>query len=1365
MLADFMLNFIVKGLENFLILIKMKIILLLFGYLISTTCFAQRKFEKITTSEGLSLNIIKCIVADSEGFLYFGSSNGLNIYDGTSIKILNRSNNDGFGKVVTSIIPISDFKILIGTLDSGLFIYDKSLQKLQKVQIQLESGFIDISIVSMYDDNSGNIWIGTLTKGLFSIEIKSILDLNTKLQVLSKQYPGIENVEINSICSSKEKIWIGTKDKGLFYILKKELFNKRVLSSTIPLSSQNIWDVKVFDDILYIGTEMGLNIHSLKTQKNTLLLKEPKDPKLAYNIIRAVTKDNSGTIWVGTQEDGLYSVKFINDKTTINHFKNIPTNSSTLNINKILSLYTDKHDNLWIGTWAGGVNILNNRAQEYANIRNKGKENDLSENMIWSIAPKESGNFLLGTHGSGICQYNIEDFYFSETTDSKELNSVSTIYFDETKRTLWAGTWGHGLKAFRYPEMIPLYENILKGSSLKNDFIYAINKDAHGIIWVGSYIGGVYSVSLKDGVSSVKDSNILNQFKIEKGIEKADIKAIIADKNNVLWIGSLSLGLFKATTDASGNIKKIAKVNLEDKQSTRSDNIICLFLDDKENLWIGENNGTIKYYNTKSGLLKTVLLLEDTVLSAICEDNLGNIWISTYNGLLQLNPESGSLQKILENESFSTVYFDSKNKQILAGSNKGVYSFYPSKLKMNPIYPKILFSKLKLANKLINPSDQLNNSTILKKDINYTDTIILPYNNNTFSMDVTAMSFTEQNKSHIYYQLENYENIWNQRRGSATSVDYSNLSPGSYIFKTKVANKDAVWNPEIRKLNIVILPPWWRTNWAYMVYFVIIFGIGYTIFYLIRNRVRAVNELKIEKIKKEQNDLLNEQKLSFFTNISHEIRTPLTLILGPLENIIDSQKKDSLIYRQLDMMKKNTELLLQLVNQLLDFRKIENNKIKLKVTNINLNAYIIQTLEQFKGKTNQKNISLQFLAKSQSIELWADNDLLQKIIFNLLSNAIRFTKPNGKIIVSIEENSEFIHLIIKDNGKGITKNDLPNIFKRFYQSPDNIEGGSGLGLSLVKKMIALHKATIHVKSKPEKGSTFSIDFLKGKAHFNDDDIIISNPQLIIKVLANEIVENETASFSKEKSTLIIIDDNEDIRKYIRDSLVNDFNIIDFDNATEALASAKKKDISLILCDIMMPVMDGYEFCKLIKSDIETSHIPVILVTAKTADESKIEGYEKGADDYVSKPFNMKLLKIRIHNLIEQREKLKKRIKKLNIEPSMISPTSLDEQFLKKAISLIEENISNNDYSIDDLSSNMRLSSDNFYRKIKNLSGLSATQFITIIKLKRAAQLLDNSDYSISEILYAVGFSSPSYFAKCFKKQYGISPSQYQNKTT
>ncbi|MBI9064169.1 MAG: response regulator [Marinilabiliaceae bacterium] len=1335
--------------------------LFLCGLLFCVSTLAEYKFKKITTKDGLSLDNIDCITQDAEGFLYFGT-NALNVYDGNIINIHNKANTPGFGRNIKAVIPLSPSRILIGTLDKGLFLLDKKAKKIVTVPLHLNNDTLNLPILSLHSDNLGRIWIGTLHKGLYSIETTAIIHWKEETAISCQKYRGVENCEITSICSSTSDIWIGTRHKGLFSLSMKASSQQPVHSATIPLSSLKIWSLKAYGDSLFIGTEEGLNLFDLKTKKNIVLLQKPHDATLSNNIVRAICKDKSGTVWIGTQEDGLYSLQFKNHSTEIKHFKNIPTNSNTLNINKILSLYVDKHNNLWIGTWNGGVNILNLHSQQFINIRNKGKADDLSENIVWSIAEKEFGKYWIGTHGSGICSFEKNKSYFTEEITTTSVNSVSSLLFDEENKIIWAGTWGNGLQAFSYPDMAPILKYRLDTALLKNDRIYPLTKDAHGVLWIGTVTHGLFSLNHNDRKQPLKYFNYFKQISKETGLENAEIRTIIPDRNNVLWIGSLSNGLFKATTDDKGNISTIEPFFKTGRSGEDHLQIRTLYLDSKRNLWIGHLNGITVLAHSSPDSCQILSKLKNKIATGFIEDKHGIIWISTYNGLIRYNPENGDVRNYLTETCFYSLFYDDKNNQIHTGSNKGVFSFNPSKLTEDPFCPEVIFSGLNIFNKPVNPKEEIKGKIYLNKAFNYTDTLILPYSNNVFSMDITALSFASQNKNQLYYQLENFEKNWNERIGAATSVTYTNLSPGEYIFKVKAANKDNIWNPQVRKLTIIILPPWWKTNWAYAGYFVLFLMIAYTIYMTIKTRIRISNALKLEKIKKEQNDKLNELKLSFFTNISHDIRTPLTLILGPLENMLDNAQEGSPLHRQLHMMQKNANFLLQLINQVLDFRKIENDKIALKVSSIKLNEFILQTLGQFEGQAQQKNISLQFLSKNQNIVLWADSNLLRKILFNLISNAIRFTPDAGNIQVTIEENADTICIKIKDNGTGIAPNDLPYLFDRFYQSRHNKEDeGSGIGLCLVKKMVELHKGTIKVESQLGKGSEFIINFKNGRDHFNNTDIITERP-VIAEDEKPKIITTHTPSSKQNKPTVIIIDDNDDIRHYIKDNLTADFNSFDFDNAADGLAMAQKKDVSLIICDIMMPGMDGLEFCEHIKSDLKTSHIPVILITAKTATESQIEGYEKGADDYICKPFSIKLLKTRIYNLIEQREKLQKKIKGLNLEPSNVSPTSLDEQFLEKTIQLIEENISNHEFSIENLSLALGLSHDNFYRKIKNLSGMSAAQFIRMIRLKRAAQMLDNTDYSISEILYEVGFTNPSYFAKCFKQQFGISAKEYQN---
>ena len=1337
-----------------------KLFLFLACFIWSITVFSQYEFKKITTHNGLARDIIGSIGQDNDGLLYFGGG-GLNIYDGNSIKVYTDLNTSGLGFNILAIVPVSTSKIILAAANNGLFIYDKIYEKIEKVNLLIKSVPVNLHILTMHDDNDGKIWIGTLNVGLYSID-KNVFEhwqKNTPIPCI--KYNGFENYEINSICSSKDSIWVGTRYNGMLSLSKNTDVGITAIPSRYSLSSPNVWEIKVYGDSLYAGTENGLNIIDLKTKKNTVFFKTPADNALLNNIIRAICKDKSGTIWAGTQDDGLYSLKFTKENTLINHFKNSPTNSATLSINKILTLFNDKYDNLWIGTWNGGVNMLNLRYQQFINIRNKNKENDLSKNMVWCIAKEESAKYWLGTNGSGLCSFESGHDSFKEEFKSTSENSISAIYYDETSKLLWEGTWGNGLKIYSMPKREQILKMQLDNALFKNDRILSITKDRHGVIWIGTFNYGVFSIIMDDKKQPVRYFKHFKEFSKNKSLENADIRVIVPDENNVLWVGSFHSGLFKVTTNDQGEIFEVIPVNIFKNSQDELVQIRSLFLDSKRNLWIGLENGIVMLYDIQAESSKIIPQLKNRVGVAFAEDNKDNIWVAHYNGLTRFNIKNEKTRDFLTEICFYSLYYDTENNQLIASSNKGLFISTPSLFKEDPFYPEISFSNLKIFNKPIEPGEKIKDEFYLKKAINYTDTLILPYSQNAFSVDISSVSFNSQHKNQIYYQLENLENSWTHHTGANIIATYTNLAPGNYILKVKTANHDNTWNPDIRKLHIIILPPWWKTKLAFFGYIFITLLLIIFIFRFIRERIRFIHELKIEKIKKEQNDKLNDLKLTFFTNISHEIRTPLTLILGPIEDIMENEKPDTPKYNQLTLILKNAKILYELINQILDFRKVEKENTLLKVGKIKLNEFILQAIEHFEVQARQKNISLHVLIKNQNIELWADYDMLRKIIFNLLSNAIKFSPPKSDVQVTVESNIDSIFIKVKDNKTGISSKDLPHIFERFYQSDKNkVEGGSGIGLFLVKRMVEQHQGTINVNSSPGNGSEFILQFKNGKDHFRTEEII-EDVQDTVENEAPALLNTNIIQVDEQKTSLMIIDDNDDIRLYLKNSLADTYRIYDFNNAADGLKFTQKHDVSLIICDIMMPVMDGLEFCEKIKSDLKTSHIPVILLTAKTATETKIEGYEKGADDYITKPFSVKLVQTRIKNLIEQRENLKNNIKQLNLEPSNISPTSLDEQFIRKIISNIEENISNHEYSLDDLCHSMGLSHDNLYRKIKNLANCSATHFIRMIRLKRAAQLLENSEFTISEILFEVGFSNPSHFTKCFKQQFGISPTEYQ----
>ena len=1337
---------------------------------IHTYTFSQ-VFEKYMVEQGLSINEILKITQDEQGLIYAATYNGLNIFDGTRFKQYNSANTPGFYNDIIDILPLSSNIILLGSETNGLFILNKKKDKILPVKLTTESGPVTLPVSSLHIDEDGLVWIGTRNEGLYRFNSDSLCYSSINKPLYVYKYSDIENFAVSSISSSKKNIWIGTFKNGIYSISKDK--NNKIFKPAIKLSDDHIWILKVYNDTLYAGTEKGLNIIDLNNGEIRYILQKTGNKKHFTNLIRAITRDRYNNIWVGSQEDGLYKLKISGKNIDITHFRSNPFNIASLNTNKILSLYAGKFDNIWIGTWNGGLNKYSLQTRAIRNIRNHNKANILSENMVKCLVPRNDNSYWVGTYGSGICVYDINSDYFYEKINIWQNNSVSSLYKDEKRNLLIAGTWGNGVIIYRTPSLKKVYSDYLNDKGLKKDRVYSIVKDQYGIYWIGTITNGIYSINLNDPVKPLKYFNIFNN--ITKPAENnAEIRQILTGyEPNTLIILKHDYGVYKAKINSNGEIVEVSDMlkGVDLKNLFNFSRFRCIYLDKDKNLYIGTDNGVlIKKYRTSE--VSTLLTGHNFIVQDITQDDKNNFWFGLYSGgIVKYQPAEDRYKIYLPSTIVIKVYYSEKHKKLFAATHSGIYEFNPSELKDDPFYPEIYFDDLVIQYTHVTPGDTLHNRQILNDHINYTKDLVLPFSLNTFSLDINTISYSDPGKNIIRYKLEGSDDRWHEYTGSHITVTYENLAPGSYTLMVKAANKDNVWNPELRKINITVLPPWWKTNWAFTVYFILILITGYIIFMILKKKATAIHKKKLEEMTKEKEKDFYEQKLRLFTNISHDIRTPLTLIIGPLENILSKEEPDTWLNKQHRIIHKNAVFLLNLVNQILDLRKADHQQLKLNYSDVPLIHLTKELMSQFEGVAHINDISLALTTSEDEIVACVDKEQFEKVIMNLLSNAVNHVPKGGVIEVILEKKDNDVIIKIKDNGKGIDPEDLPRLFERFYQSKYTKTGAAGIGLALVQKIVELHDGTIEASSIKGKETVFTIQLPLGKdkceniktgkaTGAENKDIYLSGNKYAADL--NDI----TSKKPTPDHSVLIIDDNDDIRDYLKENLSDKFKIYLAAGGEEGLNKAKTLMPSLVVCDIMMDGMDGLEVCERLKNDIITSHIPVILLTSKTSEESTIEGFEKGADDYVFKPFSIKLLRSRIQNLINQRVKLKGEYSSLKL-PETSKPQSLDEEFLTKAINYIEENISDKDLGVEKIASSMNMTHDQYYRKIKNITGLSANKFTRKIRLNKAAEYIKANRYTISEVLYMVGFSSPSYFTKSFKDEFGCTPTEmhekYQNK--
>ncbi|WP_430974099.1 response regulator [Sunxiuqinia rutila] len=1327
---------------------KKSLTFLLFWFivLVPSVGYAEElSFIQYRTIDGLSFNNVDYLAEDDEGLIYACTNLGLNIFDGTKFTVFNQYNTDGFTNKVNLVTPIAPGYILIGTAEKGLFVYNKFEEQI--ISLKEFFGFPFFSAVVATMDEQHRVWIGSDDGRLFCLDGKELICAIQQGNPLNLvQVDNLPKARINSLLALNKEILLGT-DEGEIYRVRK-IGNDFIVDK--PLSLRSIACVYALfekNKVLYVGTEKGiyrLSNYMDLSYNSEMTLDEPFC--LERCIVRTISAHGLN-LWVGTEGNGLFKVP-INPqkKSTIQQINYSNNKRNGINSDYILSSLIDSDENLWIGTWFGGINHLDLKKQNYAFIYDQENENDIYSNIIWCLQNKSDDEYWVGTHGNGLCSYRLDENSFVQEKYSPELQSISSMYQTSDNNYLYVGTWGRGVKVYNAQtlEALPHMEKAL--ARLADDRIYSILPDPNGNLWIGCFKNGLQRFC--------KEKQQLEPIVLAK--KQIDIRFILIDSiKNMIWVASLQNGLFRVECSETWEPVSILHFDRFDGQTERL-KPESLFLDADRRLWILSRNG-MGYYDEAAQKAKKLTILSGCITTGMTTDQQGAFWVSSYNGIYKVNPENGYSEEMLTDHAFHSIVYNKKENVLLATSDEGVLKVDPDHEINMGSEPKIILSDLKILDQEVKPGIKLADKMILDKRLNYCDTLIIPHFSHTFSIRMNILSFSKTQKEKISYMLEGFEEIWNVLPGKSAKAVYTNVPPGRYLFKVKAANEYNLWSDE-RSLVLIKEKPWWGTNLAWSIYVIIVVGIIYWIIRELNIRVKIRQELRIERIKQEREHELYQQKAVFFTNISHDLRTPLTLIIGPLEEMLESKQFNDKVEQTLQRMLKNARMLLGLINQILDFRKAETNNLKLELKQTDLSVFLHHVYSQFNELAKQKKIDFDLVCPEDSIILVADPQKLESILFNLLSNAIKFTPSYGSILVECRTDDTNVIIRICDTGKGMAQHEIPNIFNRFYQlKPSGKSLGTGIGLNLVKRYMDLHEGSVEVQSSLGKGSQFTLIFPRGKVQGQYEEYSFQTSISSLNVEHQESIEQD--GFKKEP-VLVVIDDHQDILDYLKDILEKNYRVYTAINGKEGLSLVARKHPDLVISDIMMEDMDGLMVCKKIKSNLNSSHIPIILLTAKNALEDRIEGFDSGADEYIEKPFNSKLLLTRVRTLIEHRELIKRRFLLSDLKNTEVAPSSVDEKFMKQVVELIEAHINDSDFTVQSLVDEMKVSQDQLYRKIKALTGLSINHFIRLLRLKRAAQMLASGQYTVSEVVFQTGFNNPSYFTKCFKTEYGVLPSDF-----
>lgn len=1335
----------------------------LFVFFASPSAKAQLSSSSLTVENGLSQNSVISIAQDSAGFVWLGTRQGLNRYDGHYFKIYKsaqkNSSSISSGEV-TSLLTDAKGTLWVGT-SSGLNRYNEQKDAFSRIK-ELGNSSIEV----LYQDDTNNIWIGTLNG------LKLLLN---KEKNLFKPFLFSPNVKdpINSIYAlfkdKHENLWIGTGNGLIVLTNKNGKYQYKKINTSTSLPSSYITSITSdFKGNIWLGTANGLCRFDYSSHTFKVFQHDNKNPKsVIHNDIREINIDNKGLLWIGTQ-DGLSILNPQND--TFSNYQHDPEINSTISHNSIHSIFTDRNRTTWIGTYFGGVNIIYPISTRFKIYRNSKFVPSISGNVLSSVLEDKEHNLWIGTEGGGLNYFNRKTHTFkSYKTNPADSFSISSNLVKIMRKegpesdNLIIGTHRGGINIFTPSTGKFRHIKNIKDSlgTVGTAEIIALQVDKKGTIWIGT-ASGLTILKKKDGNYPDRTSrSILNRYMHNKGIS-----SIFEDSQENIWIGTYA-GLYRykpKTTEFT-----LFRKNETSSNALQSDYINCITENRAKEILIGTYFGGLSIYSPKTNTFKTYRekngLINDNVLGII-EDENRNLWISTANGLSELHPGSGRFRSYTKsdglagNEFNARSYFvDSKGEIFLGGIN-GLTSFYPKDIQLNNFIAPFVFTGLKLFNQQVDINGQ---DGLLAEQLNEGKTLTFNHEQNQFTIEFALLNYIKPDKNKYAYKLEGFDRDWTYT--STPSATYTNLPAGKYQFIVKGVNNDGIPGERTASIKIHIHPAIWASWWAYLLYTLLFVA---ALFLIIRY-------LFIRALLKRTEDV-QKMKLQFFTNVSHEIRTPLTLILGPLESLLKNTKNLPEINKQVVPIKQNADRLMRLVTELMDFRKTETGNLKLHVEKQDIIRFTQDIFDSFEHLAKTREIEYSFKYDGQPIEIWFDKEQMEKVFFNLLSNAFKFTNNNGKIGVLIEEAKKDVRILISDNGIGIPEESQDKLFVDFFQvdTPNFVHIGSGIGLALSKSIVSAHTGTILIESIPESETTsrntcFTVLLKKDNSWLDKleqkpldlsqyTSSVFSQPVPVPNVLPQEI------TFSKKRTeTILLVEDNHEIRQMLNNSIGLVYQILEAENGQMGLEIATEHLPDLVISDVVMPVMNGLELCKQLKTDERTSHIPVLLLTARASYPQQVDGLETGADVYVTKPFGIELLMLNIRNLLQSRENIRKKFSEQpNLKPGETTVNAIDHAFMLKVIQFIEQRMANQDFGVPELAKEVGMSQPILYKKIRAITDLSVNDFIKSIRLKKAAILLEERVHNISEISFLIGFNDPKYFSREFKKQYGYTPRVYLN---
>lgn len=1322
-----------------------------------------QEFSTLNIHHGLSNNQVNCIYKDAKGFIWFGTMGGLNRYDGSSFRHFRHSIADSLSlsdDYIMGIFAAPDNRMYVKTRN-GDNLYDPVLERFTPAAGWLKGLGLPQTGVSSVLQTGDTCWVAYADSGLYRVGangkgVRIPLHNPRQASIADIRQENAQHIMLLYMDGSLTRLDARTgrslmeTDTLLAYVPKPPISLQLFIDA-----QQELW--------MYMpGSDFGALNYNPRTGAIRRLSK--RNGMLNNDIVNSIIQDAHGRIWIGTDHGGInvidkkdYSATYITNRTE---------DPKSIAENAIYALYKDDQGIIWCGTYKRGVSFYAENKMKFRLYEHKhGIANSLPFNDVNCFAEDSKGNLWIGTNGGGLIYFDraaqtFRQFKHDPGDDNSISNDVIVSLYTDRYDNLWIGYYFGGMDYYNHHKFSHYRHNPQDPNSLANKTVWKIYRDRRNTFWLGTLGGGLDRFDPGNGIFYHNNAEQANS------VHSNYITAFAETPSGDLWI-STAYGI-----DVLDKSKGIFIHLLRATHGLSNDNVSSLLCDSQGRMWAGTREGlslfdpvtrSFQTFRTEQGLP------DDNIIS-ILEDRQGYIWVSTTRGLSKIAVEEGEkgvrIKCLnyddgdgLQGKVFNVnAALSLRSGEMVFGGADGFNLFLPDEIKQHHTDPALVFTGLQLFNKTVGVHEKFRNHVVLPAALPETKELELRYDENDFSIDFASLNFMRSDKNRYTYFLEGFNKEWMVTDGRSRRITYTNINPGEYTLHLKAANEDGQWNNDGISLKIRILPPFWKTGWAYALYILAVIALLYFSRKMVISRAHRRFALQQERKEAQRLHDLDMMKIKLLTNVSHEFRTPVALILSPIEDML-RKTEDPEEKQQFQLIRRNAKRLLNLVNQLMDFRKMEMQELRPVPVKGELMGFLEEVAQSFSDLAERKGVEFSYAANCSQLNVFFDHDKVERILFNLLSNAFKFTPKGGKVSVTADvmpgPSLATLELKVKDTGIGMPPGQLEKIFERFFQSGQPgqyVNQGSGIGLAITREFVKLHNGAITVESEPDKGTCFTVRLPFKPAGEEEAAAMTEAPPQ--KLLSNGKKKNR----NKKKQTILIVEDNEDFRFYLKDNLKEHYEIIEAQDGAAGWQTALSQLPDLVVSDITMPVMDGVELCRKIAADARTRHIPVILLTALAAEEEQLRGLETGAADYLIKPFNFEIMLSRVRNLLARQAPVQLVIPQK--EPEGANGLSADEKFMQKALEIVEKHLSDPGFSVEVLSRELCMNRVSVYKRIFALTGHPPIEFIRTVRLQRAAMLLTKTEMNIAEVAYEVGFNNPKYFARYFKMAYHMLPSAY-----